>query len=363
MSNEEPKGFIKLNKYENKADLEINGIIGWDVWDASVMWMLDQLQDVEEINVDLDSNGGSVLDGITIHNLLKSHKAKVNINIIGKAISMGSGVAMSGDHVTMMDIGAFMLHNPWNGIAGDAKDMRRNANTLDALKSTLVTAYVNKSGLSRTVISNMMDEETWLTPQQALAKGFIDEVIKTSESKAAAHFIPEGLNFNNVPEFAQDLIKKETQNMSTETPIEGVIAPDTQENTPVVNTPVAPEQPATPAIEAPVVNRCPKDVQNLADLGNTILNLTEKNNSLVEANLAKDQDILNLTAEKDKAIATCVKAQNLATKIGVNLAAVEEEEAATDATPKDIWRNMPKDTQEQILARAEYWVANIKNKK
>ncbi len=131
----------------------------------------------KDITVWIDSWGGDVFAAAGMYNALKEHKGKVTVKIDGKAVSAASVVAMAGDEVLMSPVSIMMIHNPWTGATGEAKDMRHVADVLDEVKETLINAYQAKTGLSRNKISRLMDEETWMSARKAMSDGFADGML------------------------------------------------------------------------------------------------------------------------------------------------------------------------------------------
>lgn len=125
----------------------------------------------------IDSWGGDVTAAAGIYNALKEHKGKITVKIDGKAVSAASVIAMAGEEILMSPVGVMMIHNPWTGVRGEAKDLRHVADVLDVIKDTIINAYQLKTGKPRTEISQMMDGETWMSAQTAKAEGFIDSVL------------------------------------------------------------------------------------------------------------------------------------------------------------------------------------------
>ena len=136
------------------------------------------------INLRINSPGGDVFDGITIYNALKSHSAKVHVQVDGLAASIASIIAMSGDSINMAKNSFLMVHFAWALTAGNAEELRKLAGTLDKIDGTLVKTYQERTGDSEQDIRNMMAAETWLTADEALGKGFCDTVGDSAEIKA-----------------------------------------------------------------------------------------------------------------------------------------------------------------------------------
>lgn len=152
----------------------------------------------DNIRVVVNSFGGSVLEGLLIYNYLKGHKARVETHIPGYAMSMGTVIAAAGDHVTMARNGYFMIHNPWGVGVGDHKDMTDMSNLLLTMTNDLASIYVAKTGMPKEKILDMMAAETWLTAEEALEYGFINEITEGARFKASVD--PQIFaQFNNVP--------------------------------------------------------------------------------------------------------------------------------------------------------------------
>lgn len=145
---------------------------------------IKSLKDVSTINLRINSNGGNVFDGVAIYNYLKSHKARVEVDVDGLAASIASIIAMAGDEVRMADNAFMMIHDPWIVTGGTAGDLRKTADTMDGIRESLLDTYMHKSKESRDVISGMMTAETWLNSSDAIKYGLADSV--TGEMKIAA---------------------------------------------------------------------------------------------------------------------------------------------------------------------------------
>jgi ATP-dependent Clp protease protease subunit len=142
--------------------------------------------DVSEIALHINSSGGSVFDGQAMYSALRRHRAEITTYIDGLAASIASVVALAGDYLVMPSNAMMMIHDPWGMVMGFASDMRSMADTLDKVRDTILNVYEEHSTKTREDLSAAMAAETWLTAEDALEFGFIDEV--TSEVKLAAHF-------------------------------------------------------------------------------------------------------------------------------------------------------------------------------
>lgn len=190
-SNEQIKHYQIVDNGDNEpAEILIFDVIGDSWWEETVTAKsfvkdLQALGPTRPLNVRINSPGGSVFDGTAIYNALKKHKGNVEVNIEGIALSMASVIAMVGDTVNMADNALMMVHNPQSVAWGESKDLRAQADLMDKAKGNLVKAYTAKSGLADDVVSALMDATTWMTADEALAHGLIDNVTGAAESVVA----------------------------------------------------------------------------------------------------------------------------------------------------------------------------------
>ncbi len=169
-------------------ELLIYGDIGDSWWGESVtaQSIAQQLNDLDAtvatINVRINSYGGSVADGLAIYNALKRHKATKAVTVDGVAMSSASMIAMAGDTVSMPPTSVLMIHAPWGGCYGNAKEMRQYADVLDKFADAMVDAYVAKSSMDRSdMLSLLTDgEDHYYTGEEAIAAGFADSVADDS---------------------------------------------------------------------------------------------------------------------------------------------------------------------------------------
>ncbi|KIN79928.1 head maturation protease, ClpP-related [Clostridium botulinum] len=178
---------------ENIGETYIYGDIvsyKWDDTDTTAKSFkedLDSLGDIDTLNIYINSPGGSVFQGTAIYNIIKRHKAKINIHVDGVAASIASVIAMAGDTIFMPRNSMMMIHNPWTFAWGNANELRKQADDLDKIRESLIEAYLSKSGdkLSRETLIEIMDNETWLTAQECYDYGLCDELVEEKEIAAS----------------------------------------------------------------------------------------------------------------------------------------------------------------------------------
>jgi ATP-dependent Clp endopeptidase proteolytic subunit ClpP len=207
---------MKWYKIENKADkaeIWIYEEIGEDFWTGdgiTAKKFQKELAEIKASQIDLHINspGGLVFDGITIYNLLKQHPANVTTYIDGLAASIASVIALAGDRVVMAENALFMIHKASGMVMGTSDDMRDFAEKLDKVNGSIATTYTSKTKKDEKEINDLMAAETWMTADEALEMGFIDEISGEADMAACAKFAPvmAKAGFKHVPEIAN--IKK-----------------------------------------------------------------------------------------------------------------------------------------------------------
>ncbi len=194
--------------------------------------------DGQHIHLRINSPGGSVVEGTAIYNALRRHQGGLTVHIDALAASMASVIAMAGAPVYMADNALLMIHNPWTMSVGDSDQLRKEADLLDKLKSTLVNAYVRKTGMDQDQVAALMDAETWLDAVEAVALGFADAIEDGVAAAATATPAQLRARFDT---FAKG--------MTADTPVEPPVAPGVLEHTtPAIEEIIElpPAQPAAP---------------------------------------------------------------------------------------------------------------------
>jgi ATP-dependent Clp protease protease subunit len=186
--------YYALETNGKEADIYIFGdITSWEWYDNDVSsyTLSKELQEldpeVECINVHLNSYGGEVAEGLAIYNMLRNHKAKVRTYCDGFACSIASVIFMAGDERIMNNASLLMIHNAWMYTAGNAAQLRKDADDLDVITQASVAAYMSKVNISEDELKELLDAESWILPGDALEKGFASSIIgETATEKAAA---------------------------------------------------------------------------------------------------------------------------------------------------------------------------------
>lgn len=166
-------------------DITAYGHVNWETYEfeeseTSANYFreeLNKIPDGEEIELFVNSNGGSVQEGISIYNMLKRKNSKKTCYIDGVAYSVASVICLACDKI-IMGLGTSMLiHNMWMSYTGNAKEFRKVADDLDVLMEANRKIYLERAkDLTEEQLIEMMDKETILTPEQCLKYGFCDEI-------------------------------------------------------------------------------------------------------------------------------------------------------------------------------------------
>ncbi|MDH0894229.1 MULTISPECIES: head maturation protease, ClpP-related [unclassified Pseudomonas] len=200
-----------LGEGESKTiEVFIYGEIGfWGVTSGDFIRDLQAQDDgVSKVLVRFDTIGGDLFDGIAIHNTLRALGERCTARIDGACFSAGSVAACGAHRVEMADNALMMIHNPWTWMAGGSEELRKMADMMDKAREGIIASYQHRAlNIDEAELSRMIDEETWLTPAEAKAHGFVDEVLGAGQPLASNAALGKILNrYRNVPEAARQLL-------------------------------------------------------------------------------------------------------------------------------------------------------------
>lgn len=134
-----------------------------------------------DLTVNVNSPGGDFFEGVAIYNLLREHKAKVTINVMGLAASAASVIAMAGDEILMGEGSFLMIHNAWTVAIGNRHDLAQAAQTLEPFDTAMANLYAKRAGISQADAVALMDKETWIGAEQAVADGFATGLLDSAQ--------------------------------------------------------------------------------------------------------------------------------------------------------------------------------------
>jgi len=168
--------------------LYVYGPIG-DDYSASAVRALDVAKQLDAlaqaghqgVTVRVNSEGGDVFDGIAIHNSFLRSPLDVTMYVDGIAASAASLIVMAGDRIVAAPSSTVMIHRAYTVVGGNAPDFAKAAQDLEAIDETIARIFVTRTGQPIETIRKMLDDETWMSADEALASGFVDEIASADE--------------------------------------------------------------------------------------------------------------------------------------------------------------------------------------
>lgn len=186
------------NQTDSSADLFFYGDIVGETWQSEwyeddmapgdVKEFLDQLDGTENINIHINSGGGSVFGGIAIYNMLRRNNAHKTVYVDGLAASIASVIMMAGDEIVMPKNATVMIHKPsasYFFTTKNADDLRKDAESLDTCQEAIMQTYMTKAKVDKEEIEQKVNDETWLTGEEA-AELFDIKVEEANDAVACA---------------------------------------------------------------------------------------------------------------------------------------------------------------------------------
>lgn len=180
--------YFAIQQAERTADIYIFGDIvpfAFFEGDVSAHSIVQQIQelDVDTIRVHIDSYGGAVSEGWAIYNALREHPAKIVTYGDGFVASAALYPFLAGDERYASNLSAYFFHQVMTGASGYAKDLRAAADEADVLTEIGMAAFTERAGMSEDTVRQLMENETWLSPQQALEHGVATAIVSDAAPK------------------------------------------------------------------------------------------------------------------------------------------------------------------------------------
>lgn len=205
---------MKMSANNNKsADIFIYGEITKYAWEeigevSSITFKkeLDELgEGVEQINLYINSPGGSVFETMAIIAMLDRHPADIISHVDGIAASCASVLPMISKQIIMPANSLMMIHHAWTWAIGNAKQLRKEADDVERISQSMCQYYLDRAGdkLSKEKLDEMLQEDTWLTADQCLELGLCDVVTESNQAVAYAFDDEWARRYKNVPKQLQ----------------------------------------------------------------------------------------------------------------------------------------------------------------
>lgn len=201
-ANREVSAYTKPNVFDRWSDdaagiraLEIGDnvitmfdVIGEDYWSGggiTAKKVAAQIKAIgpKPIEMQINSPGGDMFEGIAIFNLLREHPQPITVKVMGMAASAASIIAMAGDTIQIGAASFLMIHNCWVLAQGNRHDMRETADWLEPFDQAMVDLYAARTGRDPKEIAKWMDAETYMSGSQAIAYGFADDLLAADSMK------------------------------------------------------------------------------------------------------------------------------------------------------------------------------------
>ena len=185
-----PKWLTVIAKADGPVHMVINGLIGESVLDDTgtsskeFRNALDKIPAGNPIHLHINSEGGSVADGLEMYNTLKARSADVTVHIDGVALSCASLVALAGDTVISPKSSVWMIHAPRLTTYGDSAEHQKSIDMLDAFAKTMCAVYAEETAHDEDEIMALMKAETWMTGEEAVAFGLADVMEAETDTEA-----------------------------------------------------------------------------------------------------------------------------------------------------------------------------------
>lgn len=161
-------------------------VIGEDFWTGGGITAKNvaaQLRAIGDrpVEVQINSPGGDMFEGIAIYNVLREHSQAINVKIMGMAASAASIIAMAGDTIEVGAASFIMIHNCWVVAMGNRHDMAETALWLEPFDQAMADVYAARTGSASADVAKWMDAETYMSGSIAVERGFADSLLAADQ--------------------------------------------------------------------------------------------------------------------------------------------------------------------------------------
>lgn len=163
-------------------------VIGEDWWTGggvTAKKVAAQLRAIGDrpVEVQINSPGGDMFEGLAIYNVLREHPKDITIKVMGMAASAASVIAMAGDTIEIGAASFLMIHNCWVGAVGNRHDMQEVAEFLAPFDQAMADVYAQRTGKTPAECAKWMDQETYMSGSVAIERGFADDLLSADKTK------------------------------------------------------------------------------------------------------------------------------------------------------------------------------------
>lgn len=237
----------KFWKLENSVEgsgstLILEGAISQESWwgdEVTPQAFRDELKNItgNKLTVVINSGGGDVWAGVSIHDALKELDAEVTVKVSGLAASIASVIAMAGDKIVMTPGSTMMVHRASMLAMGNADDMQKAIDMLETVEEGIISIYADRTGQTKEAIKDMLDSETWMSADKAVELGFADKAIKPSEDESVSNVFSGNFAFSmsatkeSLADFVSKVSNSEDEDVDTNIQTDDVKTVDVEEET------------------------------------------------------------------------------------------------------------------------------------
>ncbi|CAG2152656.1 ATP-dependent Clp protease proteolytic subunit [Cupriavidus campinensis] len=176
---------VRAAKDDDETTISIYDSIGenWDGTGITSKRISAALRNIgaRAVTVNVNSPGGDFFEGVSIYNLLREHKAKVTVKVMGVAASAASVIAMAGDEILMGEGAFLMIHNAWAVAIGNRHDLTATAAVLEPFDAAMAKVYAQRAGITQGEAAAMMDKESWIGADAAVEGGFATGLVDSAD--------------------------------------------------------------------------------------------------------------------------------------------------------------------------------------
>lgn len=223
LANNRGRGFFRAEAASDTGEATLylyDVIVSDDYWGGvsalTLAKELAALRDASTIHLRINSPGGDVFAGRAMEQAIREHPANIIAHVDGFAASAASYVALAANEVAISPGGMFMIHKAWTIGWGNSDDLLKTAALLEQIDESLVKTYADATGQDADQLRQWMADETWMTADESVDRGFADRIAGDSTSDAGASAVAGGWDVSAYAA-APELKRKPTQAAAPET--------------------------------------------------------------------------------------------------------------------------------------------------
>lgn len=187
---------LEVRNENGNYEIVLMGAVGGSWWDDSGITekefrdALGKIPNGSKITILVNSEGGSVQEGLGIYNAIKDRSEEITARITGYAVSIASVFPLAAGKVISPKSAIWMMHQAWSFAQGNADDMENAAKMLREHNEALIDIYVAETGKTRDEWEQWMKDETWVRGSKAIDYGLADETDDEEGTDSEASYRP-----------------------------------------------------------------------------------------------------------------------------------------------------------------------------